>query len=61
MNPEHITLLRQMLEDIDARLLRLLTGPHPLDDDALQKVATLESARGAVHRLLAAIEREGQP
>lgn len=54
----HITPLREMLENIDARLLDLLTSPHPLDEAQLQKVAMLERARGAAHRLLAAIERQ---
>jgi succinate dehydrogenase flavin-adding protein (antitoxin of CptAB toxin-antitoxin module) len=46
------TPLRLMLEDIDARLLNLLTGAHPLEDTVLQQIATLESARAAVQRLL---------
>jgi hypothetical protein len=38
----------------------LLTGPDALDAAALQKVATPESARGAVHRLFAAAEERAK-
>jgi hypothetical protein len=61
LTADHITPLRQMLQDIDARLLKHLTGPHPLSDVALQQVATLESARSAVLRLLTAAEQEARP
>lgn len=56
----HTTQLRQILEDIDSRLLGLVTGPHPLGDAAIEKIATLEGARGAVQRLLDAGEKEAE-
>lgn len=60
MKPSHIVPLRRMLEDIDARLLELLTGRHPLDDATLRRAATLEIARSAVGRLLAAAGKESE-
>ena len=41
MTASHITPLRQMLEDIDARLLKLVTGPHPLAEADLQRQARI--------------------
>ena len=43
---------------MDARLLAILERRQPLDGSSLQRAAMLESARGAVLRLLAAAEAE---
>jgi hypothetical protein len=64
MSQDRIVPLRQMLEQIDGRLLEILISDRPLEQDCLEKIAVLESARGAVHRLLGAAEadaRAGQP
>lgn len=45
--------LRQSLIEVDRQILDILVPHKPLDHDALQKVATLERARGAIQRLLA--------
>ncbi|WP_297509182.1 hypothetical protein [uncultured Caulobacter sp.] len=44
--------LRRTLEDLDLKLLSLVDGKHPLDEDALRAVALYETARVAVLRLL---------
>ena len=59
MSKDRIVPLREMLKQIDGRLLAILTAGRPLDDESLGKVAILESARGAVQRLLDAAETEG--
>jgi hypothetical protein len=58
MSDQRIGPLRDMLEEIDGRLLSILTGASRLDDASLGQVATLETARGAVQRLLTAMEMD---
>lgn len=52
MTPEQAAQLREILERVDARLLRLLTDPGAMDDERLAEIARLETARGAAQRLL---------
>jgi hypothetical protein len=59
MAEERITALRAMLERIDGKIIGILEGPWSLEDSALEKVAVLESARGAVLRLIGGAETEG--
>lgn len=61
MDTDRTAALREMLEDIDVRLLTILEHPRPLEESTLARLAMLESARGAVLRLLTAAEIRKAP
>jgi hypothetical protein len=48
--------LRRLIEQIDSRLLSLLTHDVHLDGEALHTISLLETARSTILRLLAAAE-----
>lgn len=50
--------LRKALVEVDRQILDILVPHRPLDHEMLQKVATLERARGAIQRLLADAEAD---
>lgn len=53
--------LRAVLEEIDRRLIALLTTAGHPDDETMQKVGLYETARSAVLRLLDAVEGRARP
>ena len=50
--------LRKALVEVDRQILDILVPHKPLDHEQLQKVATLERARGSIQRLLANAEAD---